>query len=167
MHIGIQSRPHKISWTSITVVPVGLNRFTIKMYTKSSLLEANTPYLSCGPRSSISGNGRFQNRLRPVKVMRWEEGSRPVPGQVINPSPFFFYTHQKNVVVFQNPKNTYFFSLLFMLYSKEHRTHKIQNQIHHQFLFSYKLVGESPFSPTKLLPNKTFGVWILCPFGTT
>lgn len=95
--------------------------------------------------------------------MRWEEGSRPVPGQVINPSPFFFYTHQKNVVVFQNPKNTYFFSLLFMLYSKEHRTQKIQIQIHHQFLFSYKLVGESPFSPTKLLPNKTFGVWILCP----
>lgn len=95
--------------------------------------------------------------------MRWEEGSRPVPGQVIIPSPFFFYTHQKNVVVFQNPKNTYFFSLLFMLYSKEHRTQKIQIQIHHQFLFSYKLVGESPFSPTKLLPNKTFGVWILCP----
>lgn len=84
--------------------------------------------------------------------MRWEEGSRPVPGQVIIPSPFFFYTHQKNVVVFQNLKNTYFFSLLFMLYSKEHRTQKIQNQIHHQFLFSYKLVGESRFShqtPTK------------------
>lgn len=34
MHIGIRSRPHKISWTSITVIPVGLNRFTIKMYTK-------------------------------------------------------------------------------------------------------------------------------------